>query len=101
MIKISINNIEKDLDEISEGWIADQINHQRGIGAVCVKVYVKAPGIDLALASAGCGSGQSGGRKPNRDEMIFIDAWQQFELGSSPMNTGRLIAFLKQISRYV
>ncbi|MCH4565271.1 hypothetical protein MKP05_19410 [Halomonas sp. EGI 63088] len=101
MIKISVNNVEKELSEASESWIADQINHHRGIGAVCVKIYIKAPGIDLALASEGCGSGQPGGRKPNRDEMMFIDAWQQFQLGSSPINTGRLIAFLKQIDRYV
>lgn len=100
MIRISINNVEKYLSEVSESWIADQINHQRGIGAVCVKVYVKAPGIDIALASEGCGGGQSGGRRPNREEMVFVDAWQQFQLGNSPINTGRLIAFLKKIDRY-
>lgn len=100
MIKISINNIEKELSEASESWISEQINHHRGIGAVCVKVYIKAPGVDVALASEGCVSGQSGGRRPNRDEMMFVDAWQKFQLGSSPINTGRLIAFLKQIDRY-
>jgi len=100
MIKISINNIEKDLSEASESWIAEKINHHRGIGAVCVKVYIKAPGVDVALASEGCGSSQSGGRRPNRDEMMFVDAWQKYQLGSSPINTGRLIAFLKQIDRY-
>ncbi|WP_133482265.1 hypothetical protein [Halomonas ventosae] len=100
MIKISINNVEKELSEASESWIAEQINHHRGIGAVCVKVYIKSQGIDVALASEGCGSGQSGGRKPNTDEMMLVDAWQQFQLGSSPINTGRLIAFLKQIDRY-
>ena len=101
MIRISINNVEKDLSEVSESWVADQINHQRGIGAVCVKIYVKAPGIDIALASEGCGGGQSGGRKPNRDELMLVDAWQQFQLGSSPINTGRLIAFIKHIDRYI
>lgn len=99
MITLTIGSLERMLEsssDIDEPWINEQINRQN---ATCVRVQIKKAGLDLHLATPGCGAGAGGGRTPEPAEQRIIDLWQERGLSQPHLTGGNLIAFLKQFFR--
>jgi hypothetical protein len=94
MITVSIGGMDLPLEKTNEGWINQMIAEARKHGnAPCVRVRVKVPGADIALATPGCSSG-GGGRAPNALEGKIRDAWQKRGLQTGQFSPGELRAFL-------
>jgi len=54
------------------------------------------------LSSGGCPKGGAGGgREATTKEQALFDLWNKFGLKTTDINSGKLIAFLKQIRRIV
>ena len=99
---ISIAGDTRNLSEVEESWITQQVNRRlRDGAAVCVIVRVRTTGIDVSLPTPGCGGGNGGGRAPNRREQEVIDLWKSHRLHTTEFTGGSVIAFLKQLRRYV
>jgi hypothetical protein len=96
MNTIKIGEAEKSLNETTESWIVQQIKQRQENGPVCVRVSVHGDGIDLLLATPGCGGGSGGGRVPNTREEELIAHWNARHLNTVEWAVGNLIAFLKQ-----
>lgn len=87
-------------DQASESWINEQIGRRRRDNPnVCVQVVVKTSGLDLSLATPGCGGGSGGGRQANANEQRVIELWRERGLTASGFTSGNLVAFLKQLQR--
>jgi len=100
MITIEINESRQELTDINPSWINEQIRKREADGvAVCVRIYIKEGNTDLVLSCGDCGtnSGGSSGRKPNSDEQIIFDLWNQFGCDEKPINPGKITAFLNQV----
>ncbi len=98
MIKVRIGNVEKDSQDVNEGWINQQLNRQRGNRqSVCVQVTIDEPSLNMVLSTSGC-SGTGGSRPPNERERRIFQLWERHKLSGSDFTGGSLIAFLRQIS---
>ncbi len=52
MIRVRIGETEKDLQNVDESWINQQINRRRADGiSVCVRVIIKDRDLDMALST--------------------------------------------------
>jgi hypothetical protein len=97
MIKVRIGNTEKELGDVSESWINEQLSRRRRDGeSICVQVTIHKPPLNMVLSTPGC-SGTGGGRAPNAREQRIFELWEKLKLNSSDFIGGHLIAFLKQI----
>ena len=102
MVTIRIGAEARTLTDATENWINDQINRRRLDGQdVCVEVRVHTGGLDLRLATPGCGTGGGGGRLPNPSEREVFELWTKRGLSSSSFSGGNLVAFLKQLRRWL
>lgn len=62
MITVRIGTEERQCP-VDQNWVNQQIKGRRDAGGTpCVRVSIRSSGIDVALASAGCGGGSGGGR---------------------------------------
>ena len=102
MISIRIGGETRSFADASENWITEQLN-RRGQDAqnVCVEVVVNTSGLNLRLATPGCGGNGGGRRPPNANENEVIDLWTKRGLSASSFTGGNLIAFLKQLRRWL
>lgn len=99
VIKVQIEGIEQELSTLSESWVHEQIKRRQKDGVpVCVRVFIQHDNVDIALSSGDCTKGGGGGRQANAKENRIFDLWEKLHLNSSPINSGNLIGFLKQIS---
>lgn len=102
MIKIKIGETEREFEDIEEGWINQQINRRKADGLeVCVKVYIEKRNIDLILSTPACGSRYGSSRSPNSTEARILDLWKERGLNQEDFTGGNLVAFLKQLKRFV
>ena len=100
MVTVRIGDETRNLPDVSENWINEQINRRRHASqAICVEVRIKTGGLDLALSTPGCGGGGGGGRLPNSNESEVIELWAKRGLRDSDFTGGNLIAFLKQLQQ--
>jgi hypothetical protein len=98
MIKVRIGNTEKDLRNIRESWINEQLNRRRSDGGyTCVQVIIDEPPLNMVLSTPNCPS-NGGGRPPNAREQRIFELWEKYKLNSPGFTGGNLKAFLKQIS---
>lgn len=101
MITVKIGPDERkweSFDSIDEGWIAQQITRlQRAGEAVCVRVGVEFPNINVGLVAGQCSSGQGGGRRPNSDESRVIELWNHHVKQNGHLSPGNIIAFLHRL----
>ena len=98
MIKVRIGDTEKELGEVRESWINQQLSRRRRDGgAVCVQVTIHKPPLNMVLSTPGCSPGIGGGRAPNAREQRIFELWEKLRLNSSDFKGGNLIAFLRQI----
>lgn len=97
MITVHIGNEERRCP-VDPNWVNQQIKGRQGDGSTpCVRVTIKAPGVDVTLASAACGGGGGGGRRPNPDEQVVLDLWTKHHMNEANFSGGNLVSFLKQV----
>lgn len=105
-IKIKIGDSEERVwhDDATTSWIREQIGARLDAGvSVCVIVTVNGNGVDnLWFAAGECGSSRGGSGVPSysREEQQVIDTWHRIGVQESPINAGKLTAFMQQVSRY-
>lgn len=101
LIEIQIDGSKKSIDEDYESWVNQQINNRRKDGQIiCVRVFIKEEQINLILSSRKCPS--IGGSRPlHAKEKVIVDLWNKCRLNTSDFHGGNLIAFLKQVRRYL
>ncbi|MGN6554037.1 MAG: hypothetical protein ACTHLW_09985 [Verrucomicrobiota bacterium] len=100
MSTISIGSNQKDLSDATESWITHQVREREHDGqSVCVQVHLKYDGVDMTLATSGCGNGSGGRRPPNQKEIEIFELWKARHLDQAQWPVGALIAFLKQVRR--
>jgi hypothetical protein len=99
--RIIIGTEERNLCQIDESWIAQQIVRRKQAGApVCVMVKIDVGGLNFTLTSGDCPVGGNSQWTPSPQQQHVIDLWNMHELGQSDINPGELIAFLKQVCKH-
>ena len=104
MSTISINGETRPLEQADPDWITTQIAGRRRDGqSVCVRVTVAAPGLNVAMATPGCGSGGGGGggRAPNPAEREVLDLWEKQHLNRADFSPGQVVAFVRHLLRLI
>lgn len=98
MIRVSIADDERILQEASPDWISQQIERRRRDGLpVCVVVTINAGELSMRLSTPECGGG-GGGRAPTPEEAKILSLWGKRGLNQFGWQAGNVIAFLKQLS---
>jgi len=101
MSTITIGNIVRNLDEVDEGWLNQQINSRRSEGErLCIEVHIKTAYLDLLLPTRDCPRGR-GGRTPTPQEQEIINLWNRLHLSEAHFTGGNIIAFRRQLERYI
>ena len=102
MISLKIGSNERQNDNISNQWIAQQIrNRKKANQPICVTFRIRKDDVNLLLQSDACSKGINGsGPPPNKKESRLIELWNDKGLNSKKINPGMLISFLKQYERY-
>lgn len=101
MFSVWINDQQR--DGVDEGWIARTIQGLRHDGEdVCVRISVKASGLDLAVSAGACPPGGGGGREPTANERRIFELWDACGLqGQADFAPGQLIQCLKRLERAI
>lgn len=98
MIRISIGDMERELEAADESWINQQINRRRQAGLdVCVKVIINERDVDLILSTPACPRAGGVTRPLRNGEKSIVDLWNARRLNESHFTGGNLISFLKQL----
>jgi hypothetical protein len=98
---IQIGSSEANFVDVSEGWIAQQLNARRSDGlSPCVRVKVTTPEVNIVLSTPVCPAG-GGGRGPNQREQRIFDLWNERGLNRENIAPGQLVAFLHQLEHLV
>lgn len=102
MISVRIGEAERELGNVSESWVNQQINRRREDGiSVCVEVIIKEGEFDMRLATPTCVSRGGGSRVPRQSEEKVFTLWRKRGLNDTDFTGGNLNAFLKQLKRIV
>ena len=103
MSKIRIGSSERELSEASESWITQQVREREHDGqSICVQVVLKIDNVDMVLSTPQCGGGPGGrGRRPNQKEQEIFQLWNDRHLDQNDWAVGNLIAFLKQLRKFI
>jgi hypothetical protein len=103
-IKVRIGDSEERIwrDGATTSWINEQIGARLDAGVpVCVIVTVNGSGVrNLTFAAGECGSSGGGFGAPrySGEEQRIIDTWKRIGVQESPVNAGKLTAFMQQVS---
>lgn len=98
MIRVRIEDSERDLPSVSENWINQQVHRRKAIGqSICVRVIIREERLNMTLSSAGCPQSSGGGRPPNRYEKEVFDLWEKRGLNRNDLDCGNLLTFLKEL----
>lgn len=102
MIRLQIGSDERTDDSISEDWVNQQVRRRRSEGApVCARVSIAAGDMTFSLSTAGCRSGGGSLSSFSPKEREIIALWSKCGLDDPEFHGGQLIAFLKQLRRYL
>jgi hypothetical protein len=102
MITVYVGNDQRSLEDADEHWITQQVNRRRADELpVCVRIEIRVDGANLTLATPACQSFGGGGRPPNVLERRIFDLWEKLHLNMLNFSAGNVVAFLKQLSRFV
>ena len=100
MIKVKVNEMEREWSEINPSWIHDQIKGRQQEGqSVCVIVKIKIGDVNVALSAGDCPASGGNGGRPNAHEQQVFDLWERIGMKEKTLNSGSLVAFLKQVER--
>ncbi len=99
MVTVKIGSFEKDLDDVEENWINQQVNGLRRDGkSVCVLVRIRTDSLNVVLTTPEC-SVSGGTRLPNPQEKEIFELWNKRGLNESDFTGGNLVAFIKQLRK--
>ncbi len=103
-IKVKIGDSERVWGRDADtSWFAEQIRVRQENGvSVCVVITINGRDIDNLIFAAGeCGGSRGGSGTPNytSEEMRVIETWKRIGVSESPVNPGKITAFMQQISR--
>lgn len=105
MISVKIGASARDfasVSDVEESWINRQVSGLRGDDhPVCVRVTVNEGLLNLTLATADCAGVGGGGRPPNAEEAEAFALWERLGLNKSEFSGGNLVAFFKQLRRFI
>jgi hypothetical protein len=102
MILVSINGLDRTLQQITSSWINEQIEGRRAAGnSVCVRVIIKIGSLDLALSTPTCPASGGGSRAPNPQEEKILRLWNEKGMNSDHFKTAQLLSFLAEAKRHV
>lgn len=102
MITIGIAGMSVPIEQASDKWVAQMLQQARKGGAPpCFSVQIGVPGIQVGLATPGCGSSGGGSRPPNPREAEIIEAWVRRGFQSGTFADGEVHGFIKQLARLV
>lgn len=102
MSTIKIGSDERNLEDADPHWITQEIQTRRADGqSVCVIVTINTEELNLHLATPTCGSGGGGGRPPTQREKAILDLWNERGLNQIDFSPGEVVAFVKQVQRYI
>lgn len=97
MVRVTIGDVARDNENISERWINQQISRRNQDGApLCVKVEIDESNITMGLSSPACVGISGGTWQPNHLEEKIYNLWVKHKLDTTKFHGGDLIAFLKQ-----
>ncbi|WP_414829989.1 hypothetical protein [Alteromonas sp. H39] len=100
MIRISINGEEKNVDEIHENWIHNTVRELHAQGtSVCVIIRIIEGDVNLALPVGDCKTSPGRAPEPNSHTRDVLAYWQRMKVSELPINTGKIVAFLKQMKK--
>lgn len=100
-IRIRVDELERDLAQADEHWIISQIQQRRqDKGRVCVQIIINTGNLNMRLMSADCSRG-GGGRPPTPQEKEIFTLWERHALQSGGIVGGKVVAFLKQLRRFL
>lgn len=98
MIKVRIGDFEKELSDVREAWINEQLSRRRREKeSICVQISIHKPPLHMVLSTPGC-TVSGGGRPPNCQEQRIFELWEKHRLNTTEFTGGNLIAFLRKIS---
>lgn len=101
MITIRIAEAERDMNNIDESWINQQINRRRADGlSVCVRVIVREDDLNLILSTPTCSASGGSGRPLQPREKAVFDFWNKCGLSESDFTAGDLIGFLRKLRHF-
>lgn len=101
MVKIKIGSEERNIEDINSSWINQQINRRRKDGPVCVRVTINDDAINMVLSSGDCPRTGGGVRPARTQEKEIFVLWGKHRLNEANFPSGQLVAFIKQLQRFL
>lgn len=99
MIKIEIGSQERNISDIDENWIKEQINRRHADGIpVCVRFKITEGNINIGLSTPTCSSCGSP-KTPNPEEQRIANLWKKNGLYETDFTSDNVISFLKQFNK--
>lgn len=99
MIKVKIGSEERNLEDVTPGWIKEQIIRRRRDGeTICVRVFIEKDPLHMSLSTTDCPATAGPRRLPKPQERRVFELWDRLGLNEADFAAGQLIAFLKQVS---
>jgi len=97
-VRVIIGTSERDINNIEQNWINEQINRRRREKVpVCVNVIINHGDINLSLRTSDCPNTGGNIRNLTGAENEILDIWNKLHLSDTDFSSGNLVAFLKQI----
>jgi hypothetical protein len=100
MSYIRIGDEQRNISDIDEHWLNEQLRRRRGAGGnTCIQVSLKTSSIDILLSTPECASGGGGGRPPTAQEKLLFEEWAKRGLNGTGYSPGDIVSFLQQVRR--
>jgi hypothetical protein len=99
MKTITIGNSDsRDISPLDTGWLRDRIRELRSRKmAVCVKIRINSPPVDILLKTPGCPSAPSQTRRSRPEEDRLFDLWERKGMNREDFEIDQLISFVREI----
>jgi hypothetical protein len=96
-VEVSIGGMRRNLTEVTEGWIRDEIGRGRAGGQdVCVLVSIETARIHINLATRSCSLG-GGVCSLNPLEHRIVELWTSCGLNEYSFEASGVVAFLHKL----
>jgi hypothetical protein len=98
---ITIGRAERALAVADRGWIGQTFDAQGHEGhAPCVRILLRAEGVDMTLQTLTCAARNTGGgRPPSREESEISRLWNMEGLSSLRYTAGQVADFVERVTR--
>ncbi len=101
MVTIRIGEAQRDFTNLEESWVNKEVNGRKNDGQkVCEQVIINEGSLSLHLISKDYTQGRGGSGSLSNDQERIWNLWKQNNLHGD-FSGGNLIAFLKQLKKYL